>query len=367
MISAMRTKLGPKVIGAVIAVIAAVFIFYGVFTPGGGGPAQGVAGEVNGETISYSEFSRAFTQRTEYFRNMMGGKISDEQMEQFHIREAVFQDLVQRKLLTQIARKEGFYPSTDQIRDQILKMEAFKKDGHFDKLQYKSVLNANQYTPTRFEELIGQDIMEQNFKAFIGQLAYVSPDDVNKELKTAKDKLKLKYVYLDNESARKLLPKDTKPAEQGKKLDEKIEQITKEVLPNLGKADQKVNNQFFGTDVKVKTSDWVSASAAVIPGVGSIRSIQDQLVGMKKGEPARKFSLMGGTFYAMIVDQESFDPAKVTPKERSETLSKLEGQRQSELLSDFIKASTKKASISRNDRLVVGGKGGGNAPSPMDN
>lgn len=209
--------------------------------------------------------------------------------------------------------------------------------------------------------------MEQNFRGFVGQLAYVSEEEVEKTLRAEKDKVKLKYVYLDNESARKLLPKDTKPEEQGKKLDEKIESLTKEILPSLGKADQKVNGLLRDTKVTVKTSDWVSAQASVIPGVGSIRSIQDEIATLKKGDPARKFSLMGGTFYAMVIDQGAFDPSKVTAKEKSETLSKLEGQRQGEILSEFIKASMKKASISQNDKVVKGNRGTSTPVTPQDN
>ena len=366
MIGAMRNKLGPKVIGGIIAVIAGVFIFYGVFTPGGGAQGQGVAGEVNGETISYAEFSRALNQRMEFFRQMMGGKISEAQMEQFDMRGAVFQDLVQKKLLSQIAKKEGFYPSQDQIRDQILKMDAFKKDGHFDKMQYKSVLTANQYTPARFEDLIGQDIMEQNFKSFIGQLAYVSPEDVEKSLKISKDKVKVKYVYLDNESARKLLPQGLKPEEQGKQLNAKVDSISKDVLSDLGKSDAKINSLLKDAKVTVKTSDWLSTTASVIPGVGSIRSIQDELMTAKKGQPAKKYALMGGTFYAMVVDEEAFNPAKVTEKERSDAYARLENQRQSEMLQEFIKSYLKKASVSKNERVVKTGQGG-KGPNPFDN
>ena len=68
MIRIMREKFGPKIIGAIIFVIAGVFIFYGIFMPGrGGGSSPSIAGEVNGETISYSEFSRALNQRIEFF------------------------------------------------------------------------------------------------------------------------------------------------------------------------------------------------------------------------------------------------------------------------------------------------------------
>ena len=363
MITAIRTKMGPVMVGGVIAVIAAVFIFYGIFTPGSASQGQTVAGEVNGETISYSEFSRALNQRIEYFKAMMGGKISDEMLEQIHVREAVFQDLAQKRVLSQIAKKEGFYPSEAQIRDQIVKMDAFKKDGHFDKIQYKNVLVANQYSATRFEDLVGSDIMDQNFKSFLAQLAYVSPDEVEKELRQSKDRKKFKFVYVDNESARKMLPKDVKPEDAGKKLDEKIGTLTQEVLPALSSgSDAKINALLKDQKITVKTSDWLTPQSNVIPSVGSLKMIEAELFAMKKGEPAKKFTLMGGTFYAQVQDQETYDPAKLTGKERQETLAKLQGQRQQEIMSDFIKESMKKSSISRNDRVVVGKQG---APVPV--
>ena len=369
MIGVMREKWGPKVIGGVIAVIAFVFIFYGIFMPGVGNQAPSVAGEVNGETISFSEFSRALNQRMEFFKNMMGGKVSDEQMEQFHVREAVFQDLTQRKLLGQIARKEGFYPSQDQVREQILKMDVFKKDGHFDKIQYKNVLNQNQYTPTRFEQMVGDDIMEQDFRAFLGSLAFVPPEAADRELKQAKEKRKVKYVYLDNETVRKRLDPKLKPAEQNKALDDEIVKLSQQILPSLtasSSGDSKINALLKDTTVKVKTSDWLNNQADMIPGVGSIHSIHDEVFGMKKGDPAKKFGLMGGTLMAVVTDAESYDPSKVTAKERADTISRLQYQKQSELVAEFTKAWMKKASVSRNDKIVVGKQGGQAVPVTPD-
>jgi flagellar motility protein MotE (MotC chaperone) len=370
MIGAMRTKMGPKVIGAIIAVIAFVFIFYGIFTPGGGSQAPSIAGEVNGETITYPEFSRALTQRVEFFKNLMGGKVSEEQITQFHIREAVFQDLAQKKVLGQVAKKEGFYPSAEQIRDQILKMDVFKKDGHFDKMLYKNVLTQNQYSPARFEEMIGQDIMDQNFRNFIGSLAYVSNDEIEKELKASKDKRKVKYVYVDNESVRKLMPltkEKMKPEEQAKVLDQTAEKLSQEILPALSANQEgKINSALKGTTVKVKTSDWLNAQSEVIPGVGSIASIKSDLFAMKKGEPAKKFALMGGTLYAMVTDLDGFDASKVTAKEKAEMLNRLQYQKQSEILAELVKSWSKKASIQRNDKVVVGGQGQA-LPVTMDN
>ncbi|MBS1958888.1 MAG: SurA N-terminal domain-containing protein [Bdellovibrionales bacterium] len=367
MIGVMRTKFGPVIIGSIIAVITAVFVFYGIFTPGSGSSATSVAGEVNGETISYAEFSRALNQRIEFFKSLMGGKIDEEQLEQFHVREAVFQDLTQRKILGQIARREGFYPSKEAVRDQILKMDVFKKDGQFDKVLYKNVLIQNQYSPTRFEEMVGQDIMDQSFRNFLGSLASVTPDEVDRELKSSKERRKVRYVYLDNESARKMLPsakKDVKAqtpaeiAEQGKRLDKLVEDLTKDLTAAVSANNEaKVTSLLKASGVKMKTTDWMATNAEFIPGVGSIKSVSGELMSQKKGAPAKRFGLMGGTLFAMVADTESFDAAKVTPKERSEVTARLQNAKQSEMTSEFIKSWMKKASISRNDRVVVGGQG----------
>ena len=354
----MRSKLGPKVIGGVIAVITFVFIFYGIFMPGSGSQGPGVAGEVNGETISFTEFSRALNQRMEFFRNMMGGKVSEAQLEQFHVGESVFQDLAQRKVLAQTAKKEGFGPSAEAIRDQIMKMEVFKKDGRFDKVAYKNVLAANQLTQVRFEELIATELAEQEFKDFLGKLAYVSSPEVEGALRVSKARHKIKYLYLDNESARKLLPQGLKAEEQGAKLNEKVAETGKMVLPLLSSgADAKINASLKDAKVQVKTSEWLSAQSNVIPGVGSVRSVQDALFSMKKGSPAQAFTLMGGTLFAVTVGEESYDPASVTAKERTEAEGRIRSEKENELLRGLVGGLMKKAKISRNDRVVTGGKG----------
>ena len=62
MLSWIREKFGTVVIGAIISVIALVFVFYGVFSPKAtrGLHEGAVAGTVNGDAITIAEFNRAF-------------------------------------------------------------------------------------------------------------------------------------------------------------------------------------------------------------------------------------------------------------------------------------------------------------------
>jgi len=366
MISVMRNKFGPKVIGGIVAVIAGIFIFSGVLVPGSGSQSPSVAGEVNGETVSYTEFSRALNQRIEFFKGMMGGKVTDEQIAQFKIREAVFQDLAQKKLMSQIAKKEGFYPSIEQIRQEILKMPAFQKDGHFDKVLYKNVLAQNQYSPTRFEELVGTDLMEQNFRTYIGSLVKVTTSEVEQSLEDAKNKRKIKYLYVDNEALRKLMPV-AKDAKTQPNLDQFSAEFEQKALPlvNAG-SDAQIGKMLNDAKAKMKVSDWLNSQSDLIPGVGSIRTIKDDLMAMKKGDSAKAFHIMGGTLFAKVSDIESFDAAKVTDKEKSEAYSKLQNQKQGQIFGDLMKSWMKTAKITRNDRVVVG-NGGSHVPVTMDN
>ena len=104
-----RGKLGNWIGGVIIGFIALVFVISGVFSPKAtrGLHDGAVAGTVNGEPISLQEFNRALNQQVEMFKNMMGGKLTDEQLSQFHIRERVFQDLVRQKAMTQEALRQG--------------------------------------------------------------------------------------------------------------------------------------------------------------------------------------------------------------------------------------------------------------------
>ncbi len=217
--------------------------------------------------------------------------------------------------------------------------------------------------------MIGQDLTEQNFRNFINSLAVVGDEEVNRDLKVSKERRRFKYVFIDNETVRKMLPaaKDAKPEDQNKALNQKVAELTKEVSPNLAKGEAKINALFKDGKIKVKTTEWMNGQSDMIAGVGSIKSIRPTLFEMKKGEAPRNFSMMGGTLIILSNDLETFDPEKITQKDRADALARLEGQKQNEIFSELIKTWMKKASISKNDKIVgAATKGGGPANVPID-
>lgn len=129
MLTWIREKFGKILIGAIVTFIAFVFVFYGVFSPRRtqGFHSGTVAGIVNGDAITLSEFSKALDQRMNYFKALGGGKITPEQMKAFRLREGVFQELVSRRLMLQEADRQGLVASDEEVRTKVREMPVFQR------------------------------------------------------------------------------------------------------------------------------------------------------------------------------------------------------------------------------------------------
>src|SRR4051812_22240397 len=116
MLTWIREKFGTVIIGAIISLIAFVFIVSGVFSPKRtrGLHEGAVAGTVNGDSISIGEFNREVTRRIEMLKSLGAGSLTDEQLKAFRIKESIFQELAQRKILTQEAYRDGLIASDDE-------------------------------------------------------------------------------------------------------------------------------------------------------------------------------------------------------------------------------------------------------------
>ena len=209
MLSWIRSKFGPLVVGAIIGLIAFVFVASDLLNPRAtrGMHAGAVAAQVNGEAITLSEFNREYNRRLEFFKNMAGGKVTPEQLKQFRLKEGVLNELVQRKLMSQSAAKWGMEVSDEELKDRIKEIPAFSKDvagvKTFDPLLYKQVLEANHYAPGTFEQMMREDLRLQAWNQFFKGRAKVSDEEVKREFMVNHDKRGLRYVFIDHENAKK--------------------------------------------------------------------------------------------------------------------------------------------------------------------
>jgi hypothetical protein len=208
MLTTMRNRLGPVFVTLIIGGIAGVFILSDFISPGrGGGMGTGGAathaGEVNGETISLAEYNRELSRRMEAMKQFTGGKITDEQMKMFRIRESVFNELAQRRLILQDCARSGRVPSDTEVMAKIRELPYFQKDGKFDLAAYRNILAGNNLTAGGFEKMIREDLMLQAWSEGLKARVRVSDDEVEREFRISNDKRGIKYVVFDGDTGRK--------------------------------------------------------------------------------------------------------------------------------------------------------------------
>ena len=117
---------------------------------------------VDGNEVTIKEYQVALNRQVEFFNQMMGGKgMSQKQLEEMGIKQSVMNGLIQQKLIANTADNMGLVVSLEEIKKEIKNLDYFKRNDQFDVNTYRNVLQSNGYTPTQFEELIGNDLKQK--------------------------------------------------------------------------------------------------------------------------------------------------------------------------------------------------------------
>ncbi len=410
MFSKIRKSFGPLFVGLIIGFIAFVFIFYGIFNPKAtrGIHEGAVAGLVNGEKISLSEFNRAYEQRLEMFKSFGGGKLTDQQLKMFRVRESTFDSLVERKILVQQSRELGLMAGDEQVRSAIREMPVFRNAGGFDPLKYEQVLRANRYSPASFEQLMRDDLSVQALQASFREKVRVSEAELKAEFLRQGEKRELKYVLLTTEMGRK---RYQIPAEEVQKyladeqnlnllksqyerekettykgktfdsvkstlaeaqvarskssevraLNEKIADEVAALMNAEPSSDAKIQALLKDLGATVKTSGLIPRSQSFIQGLGETRDFfadafsASAPIDVSRGGKAKRYSTAAGIVVAAVVKSESADEGKFAT-ERVTLLNQLLEQKQRDFFSGWMKSVKDHAKVEKNPDVVSPGE-----------
>lgn len=406
MMTWLREKFGTILVSGIIGLITFVFVFFGIISPKStrGLHEGAVAGVVNGDNITIAEFNREYNRRVEMFRGMAGGKISEEQLKQFKIKERVFQELANRKLMIQESERQGLVSADDEVKDRIMEMEAFKKDGRFDVISYRKVLEANNYTPSSFERMIREDLSVQRWSEYFRKRARVTDAEIKRFFIQSGDKRMVKYVQLTPEAAKKgieVAPTaiDAYLADAGKAAivknqfelrksrdfagkdfdsvkreiardllaSEKIEEVQKiiaalseKVVPLLGadtSQDSKLQALLKPYGLQVKTTSWISNEGGYIAGLGENKELSADIfrekspIDGKNGGKAKKYVTAGSTIVALVIGAQKADLAELESS-REAILRQLVYRKEQEMMVEWMRKVQSKAKIETNPAVI---------------
>lgn len=144
-----------------IAFVGAGFVGWGSYEYGKQGGVVAVVGDRN---ISVEEYQQEYSNLYEQYARVFGNMFNEEMANKMNLKDTAYSQVVQKNLILSFADSLGLDATNEDVAKQLVKYEAFLKDGKFDKETYIKVLNQNRTTPLEFEESLKRNIILQKIQ-----------------------------------------------------------------------------------------------------------------------------------------------------------------------------------------------------------
>ncbi len=169
----------------------------------GGGRTNNV-GSINGEEISYQDFSKILDQQREQQKNQTGKDIDENNMSQF--RDQVWNALVTQKLVEQQIKKYGITVSDQEIRDillsnnppEFLKKQFIDSTGKFNYQAYLQTIRnpQNNALLLQVENVVRQQRLNQKLQSMLQAAVTVSEAEIKRKFIDENTHIKAKYALI---------------------------------------------------------------------------------------------------------------------------------------------------------------------------
>lgn len=147
-----------------IAFVGAGFVGWGAYDLNKDRAAS--VAKVGHRTISVQEFQSAYATHYNFYNNLLGGKLTQEQAEQMGLDKIVMNTLVNQTLLLNYADELGLLATKEDVKERLKNTSTFQTDGVFNKDLYYSILKANRINPSDYENGLEKEILNAKLENF---------------------------------------------------------------------------------------------------------------------------------------------------------------------------------------------------------
>ncbi|MCD8548398.1 MAG: peptidylprolyl isomerase [Aeromonadaceae bacterium] len=141
-------------------------------------PANTDPAEVNGEPITAQALENAYRNERARLEAQLGesfAQLADNPAYLQRMRQGVLERLIDDVLVTQAIKEAKLRVGDEQIKQAILAMPYFQKEGKFDNDLYLAVLRQNNLTPEQFRDSLRQDLAMQQYLGAVSQSEFALP------------------------------------------------------------------------------------------------------------------------------------------------------------------------------------------------
>jgi peptidyl-prolyl cis-trans isomerase D len=139
-----------------IAFVGAGFVGWGSYNYGKSNSTIAIVGN---KEISLKDLENEYTTLYTQYQKMLGENFNQELAKQFNLEDLALQRVIQKYLILNYADELGLMATDRNVAQELIKIDAFFKEGKFDKNTYLNVLKQNRQNPVNFESQLKQDIL----------------------------------------------------------------------------------------------------------------------------------------------------------------------------------------------------------------
>ncbi|MFA7571906.1 MAG: SurA N-terminal domain-containing protein [Sulfurimonadaceae bacterium] len=145
-----------------IAFVGAGFVGWGSYDYG---KKQGTVAVVGDRQVSLDEYQREYSYLYEQYAKMFGEQFNQEVAKQLNLSDMAYNLVIQKNLILSYADELGLDVTNEDIVKELVQIQAFQKEGKFDKETYVQVLMQNRTNPTDFENSLKRDLLLQKIES----------------------------------------------------------------------------------------------------------------------------------------------------------------------------------------------------------
>lgn len=178
----------------VVGLLTVPFAVWGInYYFEGGGPMD--AAVVGDGKISLQEYQRAYQQQRQRLQTMFGSADST-LLDGPRLKQDVLRQLIDERVLSQVAREQGFRIGDRQLHDAVVGLPVFQQSGGFDEELYERLLRNQGLTALAFEESMRQSLATQQLRDGVVESMLVAPAEMDQIIALLKQQRELQYVVL---------------------------------------------------------------------------------------------------------------------------------------------------------------------------
>jgi peptidyl-prolyl cis-trans isomerase D len=193
MLQAIRDKAQGWIAWAIVILISIPFALWGIqeYLGVGGDP---VVASVDGDEIT----ERTLDERTREMRQSMRASLGDayraDLLPEALLRQQALDTLIEQRLLIDRAGDWNLRASDAQVRGYIASMEAFQRDGRFDRPTYEASVRNLGYSTAGFEEGVRTDLLLLQISRGIRNSTFVTDRDIAERIALNDERRRLAFA-----------------------------------------------------------------------------------------------------------------------------------------------------------------------------